>query len=337
MKRTTLSDVALRAGVSKQTVSNVLNGNPKMAAATRAVILDAIQELGYEANHAARSLRQRRTWTVAYVYKPDSTKFSDPYVSLVIGGVGEALRSAGYDLLTHPVVGGKPLILESLQTLLRQGRIDGAILFATTLPDELVNSLSGWPFPIVAFDHQSPEGGIPSVWVQYQETMIRAVRFLAERGRRKIAFLAGSASDPRSSATARLEGYRSGLRDVGLPFDPALVASGDWSYESGRACLGRLLGRSPDAVVAANDRMAVGVIQEAKARRLTVPGDLAVIGFDDFEFARFIDPPLTTFHLPLEAMTAQAVQLLLARIEGRAILPAEQRPIPAEFVMRKSA
>ncbi|BDP43643.1 LacI family transcriptional regulator (plasmid) [Deinococcus aetherius] len=337
MARATLKDVAARAGVSYQTVSNVVNGQNGMSSATREVVLQAMAALDYQPNHAARAMRMARANTIAYVvYAPTAASFADPYVGRILDGLHRTLRGERYDLMTHVLASTDPEELDALRALFRGGRVDGAVLVAGQVPDDLVTALAAWPHPLVTFDLVR-EGGAPGVTAAHRDGVMGAVAHLAARGRRRIAFVAGPSPSPHSVAARREQGYRDGLAAVGLQYDPTLVVEGDWSHASGRAALGTLLtrGERPDAVIAASDAMAVGVIGEARSRFMRVPEDLAVVGFDDFDFATWVDPALTTVRLPVQAMAEHAAQALLARIAGEPTPAGDV--LPVSLVVRGSA
>lgn len=338
MSRTTLRDVANRASVSYQTVSNVLNNHPRMKEETRQAVLAAMAELDYEPSHAARALGRARSQTIAYVvYEPTAASFADPYVGSILTGMHATLREAKYDLLTHSVANESAEELRVLRSLFQQRRADGAIVVAGQVPDSFLGTLAGWAVPLVMFDRVVPGSPFSSVTAHHRAGVAAAVAHVVSRGHRRVAFVAGPSPSVHSVAAQRLLGYRDGLQAAGLPYDEALVVQGDWSHASGQRALGTLLARStaPDAVVAASDAMAIGVIQAARAHGLRVPTDLAVTGFDDFEFASWVVPALTTLHLPIQEMAVQATRQLLAQIT-RTVPPTTDH-FPVELIVRDSA
>lgn len=341
MSRTTLRDVAHRASVSYQTVSNVLNNNPKMKEETRQAVLAAMAELEYEPSHAARALGRAKSQTIAYVvYEPTAASFADPYVGSILTGMHITLREAKFDLLTHSVANESAEELRVLRRLFQQRRVDGAIVVAGQVPDSFLTTLAEWAVPLVVFDRVVPGSALSSVTAQHRAGIASAVAHVAARGRQRVAFVAGPSPSVHSVAAQRLLGYRDGLEAAGFPYDEALVVQGDWSHASGQQAFHTLwAGHTvPDAVVAASDAMAIGVIQAAHAWGLRVPDDLAVTGFDDFEFASWVAPALTTIHLPVREMAVQATRQLLAQI-GQG--PGSNAPtidcLPVQLTVRGSA
>lgn len=337
--RVTLKQVAAGAGVSPQTVSNVLNNTVPVSPTTRARVQEVIERLGYQPNFAARSLRESRTRTLAcilYGRAPDAVP--DPYAALVQSSVGAAARAADHDLLLHTLWAGPPDELGEVGAMFTRRRIDGAVLLASDVPDEVLEVLAMWPHPVVLLDCDAPEVGLPFVAATYADGVREAVRHVYARGRRRVAFVSGPAQPLNRGAQARLRGYRAGLAECGLPEREAYVVPGDWGFDSGVAALHRLfdLPSPPDAIIAANDRMALGVLRGARERGLRLPEDLAVTGFGDLEFSRYVDPALTTVDLPVQEMARAAVHLLLNRIED--CTPEVPHVIlPTRLVVRQSS
>lgn len=339
MTRATLRSVAALAGVSRQTVSNVLNNNPGMSESTRMAVLAAMEALDYQPSHAARALSRARANTMAYVvYEPTAASFADPYVGHIVTGVYHTLRACGFDLMTHSIGTGRPEDLSTLRGLFQQQRIDGILLVAGQVPDDIVAELDRWPYPVVIFDREWPGGNLTSVTAAHQDGLRQAIEHHAARGRQRVAFVGGPSPSRSSVAEARYQGYLQGLANAGLPFRPEYVVQGDWSHSSGRQALSKLLALPdpPDAVAAASDAMAAGVLQEARARGLTVPQELGVTGYDDFEVAYWLDPQLTTVHLPVEEMAVQATRLLLELVTGERPV-AQQFIVPVQLVVRGSS
>lgn len=335
----TLKQVAVGAGVSPQTVSNVLNRSSLVKPATRTRVEEVIERLGYEPNFAARSLRQSRTRTLACIlYQRTPEPEPDPYAALVQASISTAARTAKHDLLIHTLLSGKPGELRVLESLFSQRRVDGAVLLASDVPDDVLSRLATWPYPVVLLDRDAPDSGLPYVAAAYAEGVRAAVRHIHSRGRRRVAFVGGPPQPLNRGAASRLAGYHAGMLECGLAVLEGYVVTGDWGYDSGAAALRQLfdLPEPPDAVVAANDRMALGALHAARSLGLSLPGDLAVTGFGDLEFTRYMDPALTTVDLPVQDMARAAVRLLLGAIGGEAE-PATPQILPTRLVVRQSA
>ncbi len=334
--RVTLREVAAQAGVSHQTVSEVVNGSDKVAANTQARVLAAMAKLDYHPNHAARSMRLSRSFNVAYVAEKP-TELADDAMSLILVSLLETLQKAGYNLVLRTISSERQSQLEELRGALVQGRIDG-VIFGAIPPGPAVLGMAAWKHPMVFFDQPTLGDGVATIWVQYRDGIKQAVEHLAAGGRKRIAFIGGP-SETKLKILHNLErygGYRDGLEAVGLKYNKSLVVASDYTINGGRMAARSLLKlrQHPDAIVAASDRMAFGALQEIKAHGLEVPGDIALTGFDDFELAQSADPPLTTVHFPVDELASQAARLLIARIEGKTA--PSHVPIAVKLVIRGS-
>ncbi|MFE5795385.1 LacI family DNA-binding transcriptional regulator [Streptomyces sp. NPDC056503] len=315
----TLEDVAREAGVSRATVSRVVNGVRNVAPEIQEAVREAIARTGYAPNQAARSLVTRRTGAVALVLSATGGSFtarlfSDPFFGRVVDGVLPVLRERA----VQPVL----LVAESeparvqLVEYLRRGGADGALVVPLDEDDPLPGMLVAAGLPTALFGR--PRAGVRCDWVDLDNTA--GARLAAEHlwatGRRRPATIAA----PVTAATARerLDGYAEALAARGVTDVP--VERGLFTEESGRDAMARLLERHPDvdAVFAANDLMARGACRLLAERGVAVPGRVAVIGFDDSVAARAAAPPLTTVRQPVEEMASAMTRLLLARLDAGA-------------------
>lgn len=333
MTRVTLRDVALKAGVSHQTVSNVLNDHPFIRPATRERVLSAIQALDYHPNQAAKALRESRVTTLCCAFfGHDAEDISDPYRNLVQSAFVAEANARGYTMTTAFVQAGQPGTLQALRQRYMQRQFGGAVIVGNTLSAAQWQVLEDWGLPTVLFDHALPGSGASAVSADYQGGMARLVSHHVQQGRQRLALIIPD-RDPSSTAVARVQGFVQAAHAAGVD---AQVVVGDWSYESGERALRVLWAQSqrPDAVLAGNDRMGAGALRAAHELGLRVPGELAISGFDDFEFARFTTPSLTTVQIPHGQMARRAVQHLIAGLEGRASLP--ETPFTLTLVVRES-
>jgi DNA-binding LacI/PurR family transcriptional regulator len=297
--------------VSIQTVSNVVNGRPIVVESTRQRVLEAIEALGYQPNASARSLRTRRTNNIALVVIASERGYlvSAPYLDHALSGIIDGARDNDYHILLFSTLPGQSS--RALEDLFGQQRIDGAIVAAAQLGEQFVDELSNSPVPFVLLER--PVSGARAVSVRANSRLggVQGVNYLVARGYRRIAFVGGLASW--ASALERLEGYRQGMSETGLQ-DQIRLVEGDWSLESGRRADLALL-RDPDppeAIFAANDVAAIGVLQAAREMGLSTPGDVAVMGYDDFNSAALVSPALTTIHMPAYELGLKAVELVMA-------------------------
>jgi DNA-binding LacI/PurR family transcriptional regulator len=325
MTAPTLEQVAALAGVSRATVSRVVNGSPKVSPVVRAQVERAVAKLGYVPNRAARALVTRRADSVALVVsEPHARFFSEPFFAGMVRGVSAALAETGVQLLLL-IAQGLP-DRGRVERYVVGGHVDGVLLASLHGDDPLPGALERAGVPAVLVGR--PAGGVPrsigTAPASYVDADNRggarkAVDHLAGLGRRRIATIAG----PQDMGVGldRLEGYREGLAAAGLAAADDLVEAGDFTEEGGAAAMERLLrrpGRPVDAVFAASDLMAAGALRALRAAGRRVPEDVAVVGFEDSTVARYAQPPLTTVRQPIEEMGRQATRLLLAKVAGQA-------------------
>ena len=306
----TIKEVASQVGVSIQTISNVVNNRPVVAESTRQRVLKAIQDLDYQPNASARSLRTHRTKTIALVVIASERGYliSAPYLNQAISGIIDSTRDEGYLILLNSVQPRQTA--QPLEALYRQQRIDGAIIASAQLDEPFVEELARGPIPFVLLERSNSGEHMAAVMANNRLGGMQAVNYLVSRGYRRIAFIGGLLSW--ASAHERQEGYRQGMIAAGLG-DQISIFPGDWSLESGRHAALALLQSSspPEAIFAANDVTAIGVLQVARELGLSVPKDLAVMGCDDFSTASLISPALTTIHMPAYEIGQKAAELML--------------------------
>jgi DNA-binding LacI/PurR family transcriptional regulator len=314
----TLEQVAALAGVSRATVSRVVNGSPKVSPAVRAQVERAVAKLGYVPNRAARSLVTRRADSVALVVSEPHTRFlSEPFFVGMVRGVSAALAETGIQLLL--LVAHDLPDRGRLERYVVGGHVDGVLLASLHNDDLLPGVLERAGVPAVLVGRPAGTGPASYVDADNRGGARQAVDHLARQGRRRIATITG----PQDMGVGqdRLDGYRDGLRAAGLAGGDDLVEAGDFTEEGGAAAMGRLLerpGRPVDAVFAASDLMAAGTLRTLRAAGRRVPDDVAVVGFEDSAVARYTQPPLTTVRQPIEEMGRQATRLLLAKVAGEA-------------------
>ncbi|MBE3577991.1 MAG: LacI family DNA-binding transcriptional regulator [Limnochordales bacterium] len=312
----TILDVARLAQVSKSTASRVLNGFSGTPPEVRERVFAAARALGYEPDASARGLVRRKTETIGVVV----AKVGDPFFAAFLRGAGDAAAEAGYSLT---ITSGEWAEEEvAYQRLIRQRRVDGLLFISgPVLSPKLRQQLSRSDLPVVMVDRDEEDWQLPidRVNADNRAAIARAVAWLKSRGHTRIAFVGGPSNVP--AAQRRLEGYRQGLRDCHLPYDASLELPGDFSPQAGIAALPRLLEvrPRPTAVIAANDLTAIGILRAAAEAGVRIPDDLSVLGVDDIDAAGWVNPPLTTLHQPCYEMGRRGVELLLSRIEEKAL------------------
>lgn len=334
-RRPTQADVAKYAGVSQATVSHVLNNSTVIAVPeeTRRRVLDAITTLGYIPDRMARSLRTRKTSTIASII-PDIT---NPFYPSFERGIQDIADQHNYDLITYNTDGMADKERRCLQSIL-QGRVDGVIvvLFHLKAPDLLpLLDMNIAVVRLEAMRKQPGERPLDNLFVDNVAAADAAARYLLERGHRRIGVIIGE----HGPGNARLQGYQAAFRAYGLPSDDSLIRSGGFTVQGGIVAAHELLALNPrpTAVLAANDQMAMGALSAARSTGLCVPRDLAVVGFDDIQPAALVSPPLTTVHVPQEQLGRRAAEMLLERLNGTASLSARSEELSAHLVIRESA
>lgn len=329
-KRPTIRDVATVAGVSRGTVSRVINGGHWVSPEALAAVNDAIRSTGYSANQHARSLATGRSNSIAFLLtEPHHLLFEDPTFSILLRAAAQALAKREIPLLL--MVAGTPDERRRITDYVSAGHVDGVLLISSHAGNPMVASLLRRGVPTIAcgapLGFETAMGYVAADDVGGARAM---VRHLAERGRHRIATITGPVDTP--GGRDRLVGYRA---ELGESFDESLVAHGDYTRASGERAMRELLAARPDldAVFVASDLMASGALAALRAAGRTVPGDVAVGGFDDSGLAATLDPPLTTIRQPFERIAAEMVRLLLEVVDGEQ--PAAIT-LPATLVQRGS-
>ncbi|MGW0552425.1 LacI family DNA-binding transcriptional regulator [Streptomyces altiplanensis] len=311
----TLEEVAAFAGVGRGTVSRVINNAPGVKTETRLVVEQAIAELGYVPNHAARALAGSRTDAVALVITETERRFfAEPFFSEIVHAVGTGLAETEIQLLLTLVRTDKER--QRFVQYARAGRVDGVLLVSVHGSDPLPDMLAELELPTVLSGRRSSDEAVSYVDSDNVGGARSAVRYLADSGRRAIATVTGPPD--MYVAQCRLRGYQEAMRQSFGEVDPSWIAQGDFTEESGRRSMAELLHRHPDldAVFAASDIMAAGALHTLRAAGRRVPEDVAVVGFDDSPLAQHTDPQLTTVRQPVEEMGRAMARVLLEDIEA---------------------
>lgn len=316
--RPTLDAVAARAGVGRGTVSRVVNGSPQVSPEARAAVQQAIEELGYVPNRAARALVTQRTDSVALVISESGERlFGEPFFAGIVRGIHAGLLDTPMQLWL--ALAQSPAEREKVEHHLTNQHVDGVLLLSLHDADTLPTLLEQRGLPAVL-------GGRPARMLQPGAQAAnfvdvdnaggarQAVEFLINRGRRRVATIAGT--QDMGAGITRLAGYKQAIIDHGGTVSEELIAYGDFSEASGMAAMRQLLEVAPDldAVFCASDLMACGALRALREAGRRVPDDVAVVGFEDSEIARQADPPLTTVYQPVEEMGRQMARLLMSLI-----------------------
>ncbi|ALB72510.1 ribose operon transcriptional repressor RbsR [Cronobacter muytjensii] len=306
----TLKDVARLAGVSTSTVSHVINKDRFVSDAIRARVEDAVRTLNYAPSALARSLKLNQTRTIGMLI----TASSNPFYSELVRGVERSCFERGYSLVLCNTEGDEQRMNRNLETLL-QKRVDGLLLLCTETHQPSPAIMTRYPaIPTVMMDW-SPFDGDSDV---IQDNSLLggdiATRHLIEKGFTRIACVTGPLD--KTPARQRLEGYRTAMRRAGLPVPEGYEVVGDFEFAGGLRAMQSLLAlpEPPQAVFMGNDAMAVGAYQALYQAGLRIPQDIALVGYDDIELARYMTPPLTTIHQPKDELGELAIDVLIHRM-----------------------
>lgn len=325
----TINDVARLSGVSKKTVSRVINRSPLLNPATREKVETVIAELGYVPNPQARALALRRNFVLGMIY-------DNPNAQMILNfqeGVLDAIRDTEFALVIHPVDRHDPALFEQIRTFIEQQRLYGVMVLPPLSENDaffaLLDELGCNYARMGSAELDDAEHLVQS---NDRQAVCEAVEFLISQGHRRIGLIEGP--EGFRSALERREGWREAMTAHDLACHPSLIARGNYTFETGKEAGAALLDQPdrPTAIFASNDVMAAGVVHVARERGLDVPGDLSVVGFDDTAIAATIWPPLTTVRWPIRTMARSAARKLI-HPESAGL---EQSLFPTEFVARAS-
>ncbi|MFC3995249.1 LacI family DNA-binding transcriptional regulator [Nocardiopsis sediminis] len=331
--RVGIGDVAAAAGVSTTTVSHVLSGNRPVRASTRAQVEAAIRKLGYRPDPSARSLRIQRTENVALVV-PDIT---NPFFPQLAAGMQDILHPEGY-LISVSDAALPVRSLDAVVQHLLDRRMDGIVMaphFATPMHHTRIAESGA---KLVRLSGSIDDGLGDIVRSDDTAGVAGVVRHLVERGYRRIAFINGEVTA--EPGRLRIAGYRRGLSEAGLDYDEDLVKTETFTRDGGMNGAQSLLrrgARQPDAIVCANDLIAVGAMDALRRRGLSIPGDIALTGYDDIEAAALLSPSLTTVHNPAREIGRSCARLLLDRLADGYDGPPRDVVLPNRLIPRESS
>lgn len=335
-RRITSQDVANLAGVSRTTVSFVLNNVEgfQISPETRQKVLEAAAQLGYVPDSAAQTLASRRARAIGLVMTRSPHHIaSDSFLPQIISGLLKVTKTQNLRLMIEQVDAAHQS--QAYLELARAKRIDGMILLTPRMDDEALVALENAEIPAVLMGHL-PNSNLYSVDVDNRAAAEQAVRHLISLGHRRIACITNAPASY-TAAPQRVQGYLDALTAAGIPHDPALIRYADFDPESGYDRMKSLLqsGAPFTAVFVASDNVAIGAKSAIREAGLRVPDDISMMGFDDIPWSRYSDPPLNTVHLPAEALAQQACVMLLDLIQGQTP-PVKHLNLETRLIVRKS-
>lgn len=328
--RVTIAQVAERAGVSETTVSHVLSGNRPVADATQQRVRNAVRQLGYRPNGVARSLRSKRSMTVALII-PDLT---NPFYTVLARGLADELDAAGYRVIVCNTDAQRDREQDFIDDMLDRG-VDAIAMTSYHLATSEVQRVVDLGVPIACVGESIDHPNIDQVLADGEQGGYEATRHLLARGATRIAMITGA----EEFDNARISGYRKALSEAGHRFSRRLIRHGDWTRTGGYDAMQILLAANPrlDGVFCANDLMAIGAMDALREHGLSIPDDVALVGFDDIEAAALVTPALTTVVNPAYDAGRSTAALLLDRMTGRPARRRRVKVLPCTLRLRESA
>lgn len=333
-KAVSAEDVATACGVSRTTVSFVLNNTPgkRISEETRQKVLKAAEELNYTPNPQARKLALLRKFSIGFFICHPQSIFSDAFIPRLIDGISQKLNRYRVRLVLQPV----KLKQSNYFELAKEEDIDGIILINTHDKDEGLKELVERHFPVVVIGRVG-DSRIVQVDIDNRGSAKKAVDYLIFLGHKRVAIIT-HASTIYYAARHRFEGYLQAIRSAGIEVNPELIKTGDFTEESGYRAMEELLDlqKRPTAVFAGNDVIAYGAIKAIKDRGLKIPEDISIVGFDDDYLSRYLNPPLTTVAVPAGGLGSEAAILLINMIENPESIRSHLKILPSHFSLRGS-
>ena len=336
MTEVSIKDVAELAGVSIATVSRCINNPEKVTERTRAKVQDAISQTGYSPNTIAQSFRRGRTNLIMVVIP----SVGDPFFSALMRGVKRAAQAKGYSVVIEETQ-SNTMTADEVSRVLVSNQTDGIVLLGAISPygTEILSARSRRNLPVVVgCEKVSPDlADLPSVRVDNVAGASDATKFLISHGHKRIAMIRGQGSSLLTKD--RETGYRSAMREAGLPISFGWVVEGRMTIPGARHATRDLLNCAdrPTAIFCANDEMAIGCLHELRTAGVVVPDDISVIGFDDTRYAEVTDPPLTTIRQPAEEIGLRVMDRICRRIEeGPGVGNSEPEIVPHKLIVRQS-
>jgi LacI family transcriptional regulator len=330
----TIKDIAETVGRSVTTVSRALHGYDDVSPKTREMVLQVADELGYTPSSYATRLQKQQSDTIGIVIPTFGPRFSDPFFSEFLAGIGNKAGSLGYDILLSTCPPGEEEI-DTYRSMIQGRRVDGFVIVRTRRHDPRIEFLCEMSFPFVSFGRTEGDCDFPYVDEDSEYGMHLIVDHLTKAGHTRIAFIA--APEDLMFAEYRINGFLGGLKKRGTPIDDSLIVTGDLTQSGGYRQANILLDlpNPPQAIVTCNDLMAFGAMSAAHQRGLVVGVDIAVVGFDDVTMAEHSHPPLTTVHQPVYKIGWMVTEMLIKKINGE-ILDEEHIILEPSLIVRQS-
>ena len=326
----TIKDIAEAAEVSITTVSRVLNDKPDVSSPTRRKVIKKINELGYKPNSIARGLALQKTNTLGLII-PD---ISNPFFPDIARGVEDTANKKGYSVIFCNTDNKEKKEKEAIE-LMKEKQVDGILLSLSKSNKNELKNLRNIEYPIVQIDRKIPDINYPSIIIDNVQSAYNATQYLIKNNHRKIAHITGDLKT--ITGSKRLKGFKKAMTEYNLDLKKKYIKQGDYSKESGYKNMIKLLktNNPPSAVFIANDLMAVGAYQAVFELNLSIPKEISIIGHDNIDFAKLVNPSLSTMNQPKYKLGSKAVNLLIKEIENNS-LSNEEIILPTKLINRNS-
>lgn len=330
----TIKDIARKIGKSTTTVSRALNDFSDISPETKVLVREAAAELGYTPNTLAQRLKKQHTETIGFIVPTSGPRFSDPFFSEFIAGIGNKAAALGYDLLVATRAPGDQE-LETYRQSINAHRVDGFIVVRTRCEDDRIEYLRKAGFPFISFGRTCGPMDFSYVDEDGETGMRLVVDYLAGLGHTRFGVISSPAE--LMFTHHRLDGLHDQMRRLGIPLENVALVQGDLTQRSGYELANSLMDHplQPSALIAFNDLMAIGAISAAQERGLVIGRDVSITGFDNIPMTEHSPPPLTTVHQPIYQIGARLCELLIRQIRGEQEQP-EQILLEPSLVIRQS-
>ncbi|MFC0562314.1 LacI family DNA-binding transcriptional regulator [Halalkalibacter alkalisediminis] len=326
-----ISDVAKLSGLSKTTVSRVINNHPYVSDKKRELVLKAMKELGYTPNPSARRLRGQLTTTIGVIVP----KIVNPFFASLVNSIELAAYKKGHQVLISQSNEDKEKELAFLN-LLKTKQVDGIIMTSIENDWEMIEAYSKYGSILLCNDYVDQEV-VPMIRLDQTKGAYLGAKHLIERGHQKIAYCTGGLFDEHGKGKDRNQGFQKALSEVGMKINPKWIFVDQHTVEDGKQVMKQILEMDdrPTAIFTGSDEVAGGIIIEAKEQHLTIPNDLAIIGFDDQPIAEIVDPKLTTIRQPVDQMGEKSIEVMIEMLENRE-MKIKNYELPIELIIRQS-
>ncbi|KMK74694.1 LacI family DNA-binding transcriptional regulator [Alkalihalobacillus pseudalcaliphilus] len=319
----TLKDVAKKASVSIATASYAINGSKLITEETRKKVLQAAKEIGYRPNGVAKNLKKNRSEIIGLFL----SGFTGPFFNELLEGIQDVVIQRGYEMVVCATVDKHRLLIEK--------HVDGAIILNYHISDQLVEDIAQTGLPMILLDREISSENTQNVILPNEEGITYSVEHLVQKGHKRIGFIAGA--DDSYDGETRLKGFRKAMKTHGLIFHEEDLIRADFTEISGLLSMKHYLHSYqdyPTAFISANDEMAMGAIKAAKEHGMSIPDDMAFIGFDDIALASYFQPPLTTVRVQKKQWGMEAANRLFDMLEGKKA--SVSHSVPIEFIERQT-